>query len=117
MMTAEIALTKMSAPNSAVVLQLTMAQLCRRTTVSQNSRDNEETSGKIIIWANYIQNIRDIEEALKKEYGDDTVVTYYGGTSADDRSRAIVDFQNPSSPVRFFTYCRRGILTKARYIF
>lgn len=61
-----------------------------------------ETSGKVIIWANYVQNIRDIEDRLKKEYGDDSVVTYYGGTTNDERSEAIRKFQDPESPVRFF---------------
>ena len=61
-----------------------------------------ETSGKIIIWANYVQNIRDIESRLKSEYGDDSVVTYYGGTTNDERSEAIRLFQDPDSPVRFF---------------
>ena len=61
-----------------------------------------ETSGKVIIWANYVQNIKDIEARLKKEYGDNSVVTYYGGTTNDERSDAIAKFQDPNSTVRFF---------------
>jgi len=125
MMTAEIALTKMLRLHQILCGCFTTddgtIMSLPNNRISELLETIEETSGKIIIWANYIQNIRDIEEALKKEYGDDTVVTYYGGTSADDRSRAIVDFQNPSSPVRFFvsnpTVGGRGItLTEAHTV-
>lgn len=61
-----------------------------------------ETDGKVIIWANYRKNIRDIEQALQKAYGKQTVVTYYGDTSEEARSYAKTEFQNPDSPVRFF---------------
>ena len=40
----------------------------------------EETEGKIIIWANYRQSILDIQKALSKKYGEETVVTYFGDT-------------------------------------
>lgn len=62
----------------------------------------DETSGKVIIWATYIADIEAISEMLKKEYGEDSFVTYYGATSADDRTKAIERFQDESSPVRFF---------------
>lgn len=62
----------------------------------------EETSGKVIIWATYLQDIRSIVEMIKKEYGDDTYVTYFGETSANDRTKAINLFQDPDNKVRFF---------------
>lgn len=62
----------------------------------------EETSGKVIIWATYIEDILQISEELSKVYGKDSFVTYYGATSADDRTKAIEKFQDPSSGVRFF---------------
>lgn len=62
----------------------------------------DETSGKVIIWANYIQNIRDIEELLTNKYGAESFVTYIGATGNDDRVEAIKLFQNANSPVRFF---------------
>jgi SNF2 family DNA or RNA helicase len=40
-------------------------------------------------------------EALKKEFGDNSVVTYYGDTSTDDRQKAIKKIQDLESPVRF----------------
>lgn len=62
----------------------------------------EETAGKVIIWANYLQNIKDIEELLTKKYGKESFVTYIGATGNDDRVEAIQLFQNANSPVRFF---------------
>jgi len=61
-----------------------------------------ETSGKVIIWANYLQNIADIQAMLTKEYGPESFVTYTGEISSDDRVNAIKLFQNANSPVRFF---------------
>lgn len=62
----------------------------------------DEASGKVIIWATYRADIQAIEEMLNKEYGKDSYVTYYGATSAEDRTKAINSFQDESSPVRFF---------------
>lgn len=62
----------------------------------------DEASGKVIIWATYLADIEDISEMLKKEYGEDSFVTYYGATSSEDRTKAINLFQDESSPVRFF---------------
>ncbi len=62
----------------------------------------EETSGKSIIWANYIKNITDIKEALTEAYGPESFVCYYGDVSDEDRVKAIQSFQDPNSPVRFF---------------
>lgn len=60
-----------------------------------------EMEGKAVIWAHYRYDIESIVEAIKKEYGDNSVVTYYGDTSTDDRQKAIKLIQNPDSPVRF----------------
>jgi SNF2 family DNA or RNA helicase len=62
----------------------------------------EETEGKAIIWANYIYDIERIVEAIKKEYGDDSVVQYYGAINTDDRQKSIEKFQDPRSTTRFF---------------
>jgi len=61
-----------------------------------------ETSGKAIIWANYIHDILNIETAIKKEYGSTSYCTYYGATKAEDRQRCIYDFQNSKNDCRFF---------------
>jgi len=62
----------------------------------------EETEGKAIIWANYIYDIERISTAIKKEYGDDSVVEYYGAIHTDERQKNIERFQDPQSPFRFF---------------
>lgn len=62
----------------------------------------EETSGKAIIWATYLQDIKMISEMLTETYGADSFVTYYGATSSEDRTEAINKFQDPDSSVRFF---------------
>lgn len=61
----------------------------------------DEVEGKAVIWAHYRYDIEIIVEAIKKRYGDNTVVTYYGDTSTDDRQKAIKKIQDPNSPVRF----------------
>ena len=62
----------------------------------------DEMEDKVIIWANYIHDIKQITAALKKEYGDESVVEYYGEVSQDLRNKAIKDFQDPKSKVRYF---------------
>jgi SNF2 family DNA or RNA helicase len=61
----------------------------------------DEVEGKAVIWDHYRYDIEIIVEAIKKRYGDNTVVTYYGDTSTDDRQKAIKKIQDPNSPVRF----------------
>jgi SNF2 family DNA or RNA helicase len=61
-----------------------------------------EASGKVIIWANYRKNIQDIKLAIQKEYGMESVATYFGDTHADDRQEIVDKFSDPSSNLRFF---------------
>jgi len=60
-----------------------------------------EMEGKAVIWAHYRYDIEVIVEAIKKEYGDNSVVTYYGDTTTDDRQKAIKLIQDKDSLVRF----------------
>jgi SNF2 family DNA or RNA helicase len=60
-----------------------------------------EMEGKAVIWAHYRYDIEVIVEAIKKEHGDNSVVTYYGDTSTEDRQKAIKLIQDKDSPVRF----------------
>jgi SNF2 family DNA or RNA helicase len=62
----------------------------------------EETDGKIIIWATYRHDIEVIKMALAKEYGMNTIGTYYGDTDGDERKRVLEEFQKPDSDMRFF---------------
>jgi SNF2 family DNA or RNA helicase len=61
----------------------------------------EEMEGKAVIWAHYRYDIKKIVEAISKKYGENSVVTYYGDTSTDDRQKAITKIQDKDSPVRF----------------
>jgi SNF2 family DNA or RNA helicase len=61
----------------------------------------EEVEGKAVIWAHYRYDIKKIVEAISKKYGENSVVTYYGDTSTDDRQKAITKIQNKDSSVRF----------------
>tara|TARA_R100001086_G_scaffold242262_2_gene169809 strand:+ start:320 stop:1777 length:1458 start_codon:yes stop_codon:yes gene_type:complete len=60
----------------------------------------EEMTGKIIIWSRFRYDIRKIEAALKKKYGPDSTVTYFGDTTSDQREEAKKRFQE--GDVRFF---------------
>ena len=61
----------------------------------------DEVQGKVVIWAHWRNDIATIVKHLKKEYGDKSVVTYYGDTSTEDRQKAIKQMQDPESPVKF----------------
>ena len=61
----------------------------------------EEIHGKVVIWAHYQYDVETIVEHLTEEYGDNSVVTYYGLTPMSDRQDNIQKFQDKESPVRF----------------
>jgi SNF2 family DNA or RNA helicase len=62
----------------------------------------EESDGKIIIWANFRHDIEAVRLALAKEYGMNSVATYFGDTVAEERSEIVDRFQDPNSELRFF---------------
>ena len=43
-----------------------------------------------------------IEDAIRKEYGKESAVSYHGGVDKDDRDINMDTFQDPNSGVRFF---------------
>jgi SNF2 family DNA or RNA helicase len=61
----------------------------------------DETEGKVIIFANYIYNIKQIQKSLQNKYGNDSVVVYYGDVSVQQRDKNVKLFQNDSN-VQFF---------------
>ena len=61
-----------------------------------------ETQGKVIIWANYVHDIKEITNTLENEYGEGSVVQYYGEVSSQDRQEAIKQFQDSKSNVKYF---------------
>jgi len=76
--------------------------------LANNRRDElmqilEETTGKVIIWANYIHDIEMIEATIAlSDFGQESCCTYYGATPSDKRQECIRKFQDPDSKVRFF---------------
>tara|TARA_R100000951_G_scaffold24324_2_gene20542 strand:- start:873 stop:1964 length:1092 start_codon:yes stop_codon:yes gene_type:complete len=74
----------------------------------KNNRMNElldvldEVEGKVIIWANYVYDIKQIVKAISKKHGEDSIVQYYGAIDAETRQKNIVKFQDPESNARFF---------------
>lgn len=62
----------------------------------------EESSGKIIIWANFRHDISAIKKVLQETYGMNSVATYFGDTTAEERSEIVEKFQDPNSDLRFF---------------
>ena len=56
--------------------------------------------GKAIIWAHWRHDIDMIVREIEKEYPG-SVVTYYGGTTVEDRQKAIKEIQNPESKIWF----------------
>ena len=62
----------------------------------------DEVEGKVIIWANYVEDIKIIVEALKKAYGEASTVEYHGGVDSTLRQDNIALFQEKNSPTRYF---------------
>ena len=61
----------------------------------------ENIEGKTIIWSHYTHDVKRIIEEIKKVYGEDSVVDYFGETDTDARSTNIKKFQNDDK-CRFF---------------
>ena len=62
----------------------------------------EEVEGKVIIWANYVYDIENIVKVISDEFGEDSIVQYYGAIPAEQRQENIKKFQDPDSKARFF---------------
>ena len=62
----------------------------------------DEIEGKVIIWANYVYDIKQIVNTISDEYGEDSIVQYYGAIESKKRQTNIEKFQDPKSKARFF---------------
>lgn len=60
----------------------------------------EEMDGKVIIWSRFRYDIKAIVATLAKTYGADSVVSYFGDTTDEQRQNAITSFQ--FGDARFF---------------
>ena len=72
---------------------------CSRMTELMNVLENIE--GKTIIWSHYTHDVKRIIAEIKRVYGEDSVVDYYGATDTDSRSKNIKKFQTDDN-CRFF---------------
>jgi SNF2 family DNA or RNA helicase len=54
----------------------------------------EEVEGKAVIWAHYQYDVHELVKAITKEYGEESVVTYYGLTPQEERQDNIKRFQD-----------------------
>ena len=54
----------------------------------------EEVEGKAVIWAHYQYDVHELVKAISKEYGEESVVTYYGLTPQEERQDNIKRFQD-----------------------
>ena len=61
----------------------------------------DEVEGKAVIWAHYQHDVERIIEQIRKEYGFDSAVDYYGLTPTSERQQNIEKFQNDDK-CRFF---------------
>ena len=68
-------------------------QIVKNNRLSELINLLDEVEGKAVIWAHYQYDVQTIIEAIKKEYGDDSVVDYYGKTPNDKRQDNIKKFQ------------------------
>ena len=63
---------------------------------------SRRTEGKVIIWATYREDLKNIVAALKKAYGEASTVEYHGGVDANLRQGYIAQFQDVKGPARYF---------------
>jgi SNF2 family DNA or RNA helicase len=60
-----------------------------------------EIEGKVVIWAHWQSDVRQIIKAIVEEFGQDSFVDYYGLTPQDERQQNIKRFQDDEK-CRFF---------------
>ena len=62
----------------------------------------EEIDGKVIIWAIYRHDIKEITNILSERYGANSVASFFGDTLDRDRQDIVDRFQDRESDLRFF---------------
>lgn len=110
----EIANETITAQSAVTILlrlhQITCGHLKKNDQVLplKNNRVNEmldvieEMEGKVLIWAVYRHDIQAITKTLAEKYGPQSVRSFYGDTSDQERQEAIDLFKDDSSDLRFF---------------
>ena len=61
----------------------------------------DEVEGKSLIWAHYQHDVKTICKRIEKKYGPESVVHYYGGTTQEEREKALKNFKSKPD-CRFF---------------
>ena len=69
-------------------------QTIKNNRISELTDLLEEVEGKAVIWAHYQYDVNEIVKTITKEYGEDSIVTYYGLTPQDERQDNIKKFQD-----------------------
>ena len=72
---------------------------CNRMTELMDILEN--VHGKAVIWSHYTHDVRRIIEEIKRVYGENSVVDYFGQTTPEERSINIKKFQEDDK-CRFF---------------
>lgn len=62
----------------------------------------EDIPGKVLIWVTYREDIKQITKAISDKYGPESVVSYFGDTTKDERKDAVDGIQDVEGAVRFF---------------
>jgi SNF2 family DNA or RNA helicase len=62
----------------------------------------EEIDGKVIIWAIYRHDIKEITKLIGERYGEQSVESYFGDTPDSERQNIVIRFQDRKDPLRFF---------------
>ena len=62
----------------------------------------DEMTGKVIIWASWVYDIRRIVKKLNEQYGAGCAEAFYGATPQENRQEIVERFQDPDSGLRFF---------------
>jgi len=62
----------------------------------------DEITGKVIIWATWVYDIRRIVKNLNEQYGAGCAEAFYGATPQENRQEIVERFQDPDSGLRFF---------------
>ena len=62
----------------------------------------EEIDGKVIIWAIYRHDIKEITKLIGERYGEQSVESYFGDTPDSERQNIVTRFQDRNNDLRFF---------------
>jgi len=62
----------------------------------------EAETGKVVIWSNYKQTLRDIARSISDKYGAESVIEFHGSIKQSSRETAAARFQDKNDPSRFF---------------